>query len=854
MVLIHARRPTFVEALRDRGRRAVRAAGWPASALPPLVLPLLLLVLLPPALSPPALRASTPPEDSPAPAEVRLPLKDYLALADLAERADQARAAAKLQREAPLAEVVVQRIGVEITAREAGAPGAPVAPAAPAAGADDGATGGEARFAAELEVLVQGHPQEPLPLPLAGVAVAVEVVGVGAAGGGAPGTGGARAAGAAVATVDGGGAAGPGLFLVAPQPGRYTVRARSRARFASAGGESRVTLGRIVAPVAVLDVGLPADLAWECAGAVVVEDRVDGDRRRLRLSAGRGFEPVLVLRRRVAGDQAAELLVQDVVATFVQLRPEGLRRHDMVLYEVARGVLSDLVVDLPPGLEVERAGTDEGQVDPVIDGNRLVVHRQHRLQGSGYLVLTSRPAAGEGAVPLGLLAPAIAPRARYLAAAASVPGAVAPRPAASWTRVDLDDLPKALGEALAALDVTEAWRLAGQAPAAGLGLQVSVAPQAAVLETVVRRRLTTTLLTVDGTLLHRDSFELGQAGEALAIELPPGATLWSAAVDGEPVRPLLRGAALVVPLGGGGARVVEVVAVLDKAIAKGRSLLDLELARVQAPVIEHRWRLLLPESARYRFREGELRPAVVRFKGAAAVKAPAAAGSASTVTASELRPIPAGRDPWNLLQAAPGAPTDRVNVGGSMSGQQATYSGPAPSHGLNGHVGDPEGRPLPGVSVTVTTMAQLPPQVQVTNAAGDFAFPDLPPGTYELRAELAGFSTVSYPGLRLVNRGARAEIVLQPAIQDTITVGSESPLLDDKSVRTEATLRGAAGTTPAYRDFDSLAVLNELRQGLVGGVRPLPVAIPQAGKALLLTGVLPPARVTAELEVRSGSK
>jgi hypothetical protein len=38
---------------------------------------------------------------------------------------------------------------------------------------------------------------------------------------------------------------------------------------------------------------------------------------------------------------------------------------------------------------------------------------------------------------------------------------------------------------------------------------------------------------------------------------------------------------------------------------------------------------------------------------------------------------------------------------------------------------------------------------------------------------------------------------------------------------------------------------------LVGGVKPLPLSIPESGKVLLLTGVLPPARVAVELEVKA---
>ena len=41
-----------------------------------------------------------------------------------------------------------------------------------------------------------------------------------------------------------------------------------------------------------------------------------------------------------------------------------------------------------------------------------------------------------------------------------------------------------------------------------------------------------------------------------------------------------------------------------------------------------------------------------------------------------------------------------------------------------------------------------------------------------------------------------------------------------------------------------------LKQGLVGGVKPLPIAIPETGKLLLLSGVLPPERIGVELEVK----
>jgi len=45
----------------------------------------------------------------------------------------------------------------------------------------------------------------------------------------------------------------------------------------------------------------------------------------------------------------------------------------------------------------------------------------------------------------------------------------------------------------------------------------------------------------------------------------------------------------------------------------------------------------------------------------------------TNVTNQELQNIPSSRDPWVVLQTVPGVIVDRVNVGGSESGQQSNY-------------------------------------------------------------------------------------------------------------------------------------------------------------------------------------
>ena len=48
----------------------------------------------------------------------------------------------------------------------------------------------------------------------------------------------------------------------------------------------------------------------------------------------------------------------------------------------------------------------------------------------------------------------------------------------------------------------------------------------------------------------------------------------------------------------------------------------------------------------------------------------------AAVSQTELEKVPTARDPWTVLQKAPGVATDRINVGGNESGQQSQYVGP----------------------------------------------------------------------------------------------------------------------------------------------------------------------------------
>jgi hypothetical protein len=66
----------------------------------------------------------------------------------------------------------------------------------------------------------------------------------------------------------------------------------------------------------------------------------------------------------------------------------------------------------------------------------------------------------------------------------------------------------------------------------------------------------------------------------------------------------------------------------------------------------------------------------------------------------------------------------------------------SPQTTLSGHIQDQTGGSIPGATVTITNQQTQEPHAAVTNAAGAFQFVNLPPGMYELAAELSGFRKV----------------------------------------------------------------------------------------------------------------
>jgi hypothetical protein len=106
-----------------------------------------------------------------------------------------------------------------------------------------------------------------------------------------------------------------------------------------------------------------------------------------------------------------------------------------------------------------------------------------------------------------------------------------------------------------------------------------------------------------------------------------------------------------------------------------------------------------------------------------------------------------------------------------------------PTATIIGVVKDASGAVIPGVAVTLTSSATGLTRSAVTSETGSYRFSALPVGTYDIRAELAGFQSKVEQGLRVaVGDEAVLNITLEVgAAAETVSVTAEAPVVNTTS-------------------------------------------------------------------------
>ena len=132
-----------------------------------------------------------------------------------------------------------------------------------------------------------------------------------------------------------------------------------------------------------------------------------------------------------------------------------------------------------------------------------------------------------------------------------------------------------------------------------------------------------------------------------------------------------------------------------------------------------------------------------------------------------------------------------------------------------GTVRDASGGVLPGASVTAINVDTNLSRTEVTNERGEYSVQYLPPGTYRLEVELAGFKRYVQTGVQIeLSRAARVDPVLEVGgTTENVQVLADAPLVDTSHVALGRTVNQTEILNLPLVDRDVYALL-----GLTAGI------------------------------------
>ncbi|MDP1568982.1 MAG: carboxypeptidase-like regulatory domain-containing protein [Vicinamibacterales bacterium] len=150
---------------------------------------------------------------------------------------------------------------------------------------------------------------------------------------------------------------------------------------------------------------------------------------------------------------------------------------------------------------------------------------------------------------------------------------------------------------------------------------------------------------------------------------------------------------------------------------------------------------------------------------------------------------------------------------------------------ITGRVVDEQNSVMPGVTVVITNTATGATRTTVTNESGIYQMGALPPGNYNLTAELSGFRSARLEGVTLrVDSTTRGDLRLEVGtLAETVTVQAETPLVN--------TTDGSLGNALSQEQIRQLPVEAQNVVHLLS-LQPGTLFIPQTAAQLSSTGTI----------------
>ncbi len=327
-----------------------------------------------------------------------------------------------------------------------------------------------------------------------------------------------------------------------------------------------------------------------------------------------------------------------------------------------------------------------------------------------------------------------------------------------------------------------------------LALQWVRFPDGSVLAAEAESAVVTTLVTSEGKSLTEVKLIVkNQAQPFLKVTLPAGATILSADVGGEPVKPVQGPDGNRVPLLRPGFHPVDCYVVSFVFLHSGAPFAkkggaDLSLPSMDIPISLLNWEVFLPEQYKVKDFGGDV---IAANRVPPAFRADSVAYQYEETGGAEL--------------------ASKVSLGVLLPGQ------------LGGVLADPSGAVLPNARITVTQPDSGFSMSTVTDQLGRWIVSNLRTGRVKITASASGFQTVVRDAVYDASRGSAYSFPLGlGAATETVEVRAAAPAL---SGRDYSELKQLEKNSPQQNA--SANVLNLQRR--VAGVLPVPIDVPRTG-------------------------
>ena len=508
-----------------------------------------------------------------------------------------------------------------------------------------------------------------------------------------------------------------------------------------------------------------------------------------------------------ASPREARLLAD--VKTLVTIGEAELRLVTLVDLTVVQGEPSAIEVAIPAGYEVtgvSGASLERHEERPGLIVLFVTAPSQRRHQ---FLVSLERSNSG-GSFKLETGIPAL-PSAQRETGEIAVEGIgtleISVPETPGLRRMDVREVDPALASAArqALLAAFRYQRGSGAVPMLALG--VTRFADAPVLAAVAERAIATTLVTSEGRALTEVSLWVrNRAQPFIKVALPTGASMLSVEVAGAPAKPVEGKDGTRVPLLRPGFRSDGPYAVSFVYLHAGspfdkKGNMQMTLPKMDLPISVVEWELFVPD--RYR---------ADRFAG-------------NAFAASLVGPIDVESDVREGRGSAFGRGTGGV-AGGTFRDELIMAS----NGQIVGRVVDASGAPLPGAAITASGSGRT--QSAVSDQRGMFVLSNVPSGPVTVTGQLNGFSSARR-SFMFDQRPRQADLMLQVgAVQETVTVTAEAPLINTRSAESSETIRMNELKTMQSDNAQRADVPSANVQSLqrrAAGVLPIRIEVPRAG-------------------------